>query len=77
MEWQPGRRGARSQTFLFNNQQEKIKMPKKYRIRGTALDAATFDELIQAKIAYRRAGMKDSVTYANLCWALKRRFGRD
>ncbi len=52
-------------------------MPKKYRIRGTALDAATFDELIQAKIAYRRAGMKDSVTYANLCWALKRRFGRD
>lgn len=52
-------------------------MPKRYRIRGAALDAASFDELVQAKIAYRRAGMKDSVTYANLCWALRRRFGRD
>lgn len=52
-------------------------MPKKYRIRGAALDAASFGELVQAKIAYRKAGMKDSVTYANLCWALRRRFGRD
>jgi hypothetical protein len=63
--------------FSLNNTNRRKQMPKKYRIRGAALDAASFDELMQAKIAYRRAGMKDSVTYANLCWALRKRFGRD
>ena len=40
------------------------------------LETATFDELKLAKIALRRAGRKDGVRYANIEWAMKRRFGR-
>jgi len=51
-------------------------MPRKYRISGAALETATFGELVAAKIAHRRAGRKNSVVYANIEWAMKRRFGR-
>lgn len=41
------------------------------------LESASFDELKNWKIALRRRGFKDGVRYANVCEAMRRRFGRD
>ena len=41
------------------------------------LESASFDELKKYKISLRRRGFKDGVRYANVCAAMRRRFGRD
>lgn len=41
------------------------------------LENASFETLKNYKIALRRRGFKDGVRYANVCAAMKRRFGRD
>ena len=51
-------------------------MPKEARLTIPQMETATFDRLVAAKIALRRAGRKDGVRYANVEAAMKRRFGR-
>ena len=41
------------------------------------LESASFETLKNYKIALRRRGFKNGVRYANVCAAMKRRFGRD
>lgn len=41
------------------------------------MESASFDKLKNYKIALRRRGFKDGVRYANVCTAMRRRFGRD
>lgn len=42
----------------------------------TDMETASFERLVQFKIALRRRGLKDGVRYANLETFMKRKFGR-
>ena len=52
-------------------------IPKEARLSIPEMDTASFRTLRDAKIALRRAGRKGSPRYANITWAMLRRFGRD
>lgn len=43
----------------------------------TEMKKASFEALKAEKIRLRRAGRKHGVRYANVSWAMLRRFGRD
>lgn len=52
-------------------------IPREARLSIPEMDTASFKTLRNAKIALRRAGRKGSPRYANITWAMLRRFGRD
>lgn len=55
----------------------KMAIPKEARLSIPEMGMASFETLRDAKIALRRAGRKGSPRYANITWAMLRRFGRD
>ena len=55
----------------------KMAIPKEARLSIPEMGMASFRTLRDAKIALRRAGRKGSPRYANIAWAMLRRFGRD